>query len=256
MGTWTAVIRSVNGTTRNLNDKVIIYSTNQWYVTLDDVFQNPQKNGIISYLSSRKDLPISSVLNEIIGDDIALNFDMEYIYNKSGKKKVSSLIMSLLENREEISDTFPLTNEQMETLSHIINNRYTFKWQRLYDIYKTNYDAMSPYDMSIDEESSDTLDTKSKSTNSSTDQSNFFGYNDTSDDGVPQSRDINTTERTDEYNRTNPKTRTITRKGNIGNITKQELIEKERNVLKWQMWDIIYGDLDNILTCGTYLLRG
>lgn len=256
MGTWTAVIRSVNGTTRKIDNDVIVYSMDRCYTTLGDIFQNPQKNGIISYLSSLTDLPISSVLNEIIGDDFALNFDIEYIYNKSGKKLISSLLMSFLENREEISETFPLTKEQMTTISHIISNRYTFKWQRLYDIYKTNYDAMSPYDMSIDEESSDTLDTKSKSTNSSTDQSNFFGYNDTSDDGVPQSRDINTTERTDEYNRTNPKTRTITRKGNIGNITKQELIEKERNVLKWQMWDTIYGDLDNILTSGIYLQRG
>lgn len=46
--------------------------------------------------------------------------------------------------------------------------------------------------------------------------------------------------------------RTISRDGNIGNITQQELIEKQREILRYQIYDEIFRDLDSVFCCHSY----
>lgn len=69
------------------------------------------------------------------------------------------------------------------------------------------------------------------------------------DEGSTSSTRNNTTD----YDRDNTVKRDITRKGNIGNHTFAELISSERDMLLYQIFDVIYADLDSILTRSKYM---
>lgn len=59
----------------------------------------------------------------------------------------------------------------------------------------------------------------------------------------------NTFTRTKEsnYERDNTKEREITRSGNIGNKTPQELIEEQRRFLNWVFYDNMFSDIDRVI---------
>lgn len=61
--------------------------------------------------------------------------------------------------------------------------------------------------------------------------------------------------RSSTYSRENPISRDIEKNGNIGNIPTQELINKEREVWTYQLWDTICSDLDTVLTRKMYTLE-
>ena len=59
-------------------------------------------------------------------------------------------------------------------------------------------------------------------------------------------------ENKEQYHRSNPTTRELTRVGNIGNTTRQELIAQQREMLQWQFWNVVYDDIDTVLTRGMF----
>ena len=71
----------------------------------------------------------------------------------------------------------------------------------------------------------------------------------TTDEGTTSS----TRQNTSDYDRNNTVKRDIFRKGNIGNHTFAELISGERDMLLYQIFDVIYADLDSILTRSKYM---
>lgn len=57
---------------------------------------------------------------------------------------------------------------------------------------------------------------------------------------------------TDTENKTITTDRTLTRKGNIGVTTSQQMIESERNLWFWSYFEKVFSDVDNILTLKIY----
>lgn len=57
---------------------------------------------------------------------------------------------------------------------------------------------------------------------------------------------------TDTENKTITTDRTLTRKGNIGVTTSQQMIESERNLWFWSYFEKVFTDVDNILTLKIY----
>ena len=52
---------------------------------------------------------------------------------------------------------------------------------------------------------------------------------------------------------TNTRNYTLTRKGNIGVTTSQQLLQSERDLWKWVFFDdVVYPDIDRVLTIQTY----
>ena len=45
---------------------------------------------------------------------------------------------------------------------------------------------------------------------------------------------------------------TLTRSGNIGVTTSQQMIAAERDVWMWIVFDVVFADVDKILTCPLY----
>lgn len=215
-------------------------------------------------------------------------FDMSIQYmTRSGTKAISTLVEELLKqyplrhviNEYTLDEYYMISSQAQANILAIIQSRFQTKWQKLYDTITAQYDALNPYDMTINEETTDTL--TSSGTNSSNKLDNgsrtsnetisgerddsSYGFN--SPQSVPTDESQNssessasdeisnssTIETSNEYTRSNPTTRELTRKGNIGNITKQELLEKERDVWEWQIWDVIFKDLDSVLTRSKYI---
>ena len=215
-------------------------------------------------------------------------FDMSIQYmTRSGTKAISTLVEELLKqyplrhviNEYTLDEYYMISSQAQSNILAIIQSRFQTKWQKLYDTITAQYDALNPYDMTINEETTDTL--TSSGTNSSNKLDNgsrtsnetisgerddsSYGFN--SPQAVPTDESQNssessasdeisnssTIETSNEYTRSNPTTRELTRKGNIGNITKQELLEKERDVWQWQIWDVIFKDLDSVLTRSKYI---
>lgn len=97
----------------------------------------------------------------------------------------------------------------------------------------------------------DTVDTLTHNTTDKSviDETTEVKYN--SSNSLTDSGNTATSNKTD-YNRTNNITRGTTRKGNIGNITNQQLIAEQRALLRERMCDIIFADLDEVLTRKKY----
>lgn len=217
-----------------------------------------------------------------------VKFDMSVEYmSRSGTKAISTLVENLLQEyplrhviNEYTGDSFYMISSQAQTnILKTLEARFKTKWQKLYETITAEYDALNPYDMTINEETTDTLtssgtnlsnkvDTGTKSSNETVSgerDDSLYGFN--SPQSVPTDESQTSSESTvndevsnnstietsNEYTRSNPTTRELTRKGNIGNITKQELLEKERDVWQWQIWDVIFKDLDSVLTRSKYI---
>ena len=63
---------------------------------------------------------------------------------------------------------------------------------------------------------------------------------------------VGTTEDADDYTDTETGTRTITRTGNIGVITSQQMAQSEIELWKWKFYESIMRDVDSLLTLSIY----
>lgn len=195
-------------------------------------------------------------------------------YAKSSLKTLSNLIHLLLETYgvQKIDNYYTISKMGIVNILNVIYSRYYRKWEKLYNTFLLEYDPIRPYDMIIHEHKEDTLTSgnTTSSSVSSTDNSTEngssedfeFGY-DKPEDEVPTKKnsnsystgDIYSSNRNDNsnYSRQNPIDTDISKNGNIGNLTQQELIEKERSIAEYQILDIIYKDLDETLTRAKYI---
>lgn len=157
--------------------------------------------------------------------------DMEYYLNHSGNKTISPLTYRLYEN----DDATYLTN-----LANIIVNKFKDKWLKLYDaLIKKTYNPIENYSMVEDE------NVQTDIHNSSNIENNVFGFNTTSTDGVPNQKNGSSMDTTGEFDKNHRK---LTRSGNIGVTTSQQMIESSAVLLnKWNFYDIIMGDVDSVM---------
>lgn len=201
------------------------------------------------------------------------NFGM-YYYSKSANKEISTLIRNVLDNNV-------LENRYKLVISSIIKSKFESKWTKLLDTIKYQYDMGKPFNMVVNEETTNTLESSETYVNNRTSEesgtnetieskdntnNSVYGFN--SLDAVPSDKSENTfndknsntynssigESKSSNYERSNPTTRDTTRLGNIGNIPTQDLLEREREVLTYQLWDTMCKDLDTVLTRRKYNL--
>ena len=154
---------------------------------------------------------------------------------------------------------------------------YLTKWQKIKTALEEEYGILKPYDMSTIEHEDNILktDTDGTQTHAYTDTDNvtkddensedrIYGFNSTEDSGVKS--DSSTTKHqmtsngSDSGTKTNKLTynsnrdldRTVTRKGNTGNITNQEMIERELKLREYLIAKVIYKDLNEYFTLMVY----
>lgn len=219
------------------------------------------------------------------GTDIAHILDMEYMGNMSGDKLLSPLFEKLIDRH--------LPHQIMSVryaVSDVVLQMYLTKWKNLWDTLHFEYDPIENYSMleqmTQDERKryygksstrTDNLTSRNAGTSrqdpnlTETENNNVFGFNSTGADGEPSEKRTRTqsgnTINTVDASVINTGTQTLadggsdreehsytlTRTGNIGTVTAQDMIEQERKI---QMWDyfytVVFPDIDRVLTIQIY----
>lgn len=272
-----------------------------------DLFPNPFRKGVLGYITSNEN-PLSKLIYEIfkylnpglVVPDYKKYADLHF-NSLYGERKLSCLAAMLLDKTVEeeyhaeiytvdtpgnfvLSDgKFVVTYKVIEdfiskTLINILSDLYYNKWNSVFDTYKLDYDVLSPYNMSITDNTVDIMTSNDKfntsrnnkqegtenSTNNDNTQSNVYAYNsDTPSPNENSTTDTllnstttqdNTTTGNDnrDYTRDNNIEKTITRKGNIGNTLPQEMIERQRKLLDTLLYDIIFKDIVAVISRERY----
>lgn len=272
-----------------------------------DLFPNPFRKGVLGYITSNiSDIGtlIDSIFTYFQGntrDPDYIKYSDLYFNSLYGERKLSSLSAMLLDKTVEeeyhveiytidtpgnfvLSDgKFVVTYKIIEdfiskTLINIISNKYYNKWNKVFETYKLDYDVLSPYNMSITDNTEDTMTSNDKfntsrdnrqegtenSTNNDNTQSNVYAYNsavaspnensttDTSLNSTTTQNNTTTGNDNRDYTRDNSIKKTITRKGNIGNTLPQEMIERQRKLLDTLLYDIIFKDIATVISRERY----
>lgn len=272
-----------------------------------DLFPNPFRKGVLGYITSKiSDLGvlIDTIFKYFQGnstDPEYIKYSDLYFNSLYGERKLSCLAVMLLDKTVEeeyhaeiytidtpgnfvLSDgKFVVTYKIIEnfiskTLLNIISNKYYNKWNKVFETYKLDYDVLSPYNMSITDNTEDTMTSNDKfntsrdnkqegtenSTNNDNTQSNVYAYNsitaspnensttDTSLNSTTTQNNTTTGNDNRDYTRDNSIKKTITRKGNIGNTLPQEMIERQRKLLDTLLYDIIFKDIATVISRERY----
>ena len=231
--------------------------------TLTDVFPDwSTGSGIFAALQE-----LSPAWSEL---DIAESLDLEYFGNISGNKPISPLINKIMEGDS-------LTDIEINLLANVIYDLNAENWEREFNTLSAEYNPIENYsmteEMTDDETVTDYGHTHTK-TNNLTDtntptnwhtitDSSVYGFN--SADGSPSdSVDMTMTgSQTDTHtgtvtdvdtgNDTNTRNYTLTRSGNIGVTTSQQMLQSERDLWMWNyFYDIVFPSIDKILALRIY----
>lgn len=175
-------------------------------------------------------------------------YDFLYFHNSYSK------IISFL--YEEVVNNSSL----MSVLISSIIERYKDKWNRLYDSLITQqYNPIENYSMEESEKTKvanvDSVKTNSSDSGTSNTTNDNYGFNSITAQPATKSTTSNSTTSTNNVDgtKTTDSDKTLTRKGNIGVTTSQQMLESEvilRN--KYLFQDIIFKDLDDILMLDIY----
>lgn len=207
-------------------------------------------------------------------DPITLNsnqLDFMYFNDHAYNKEASSLAVRTLED----DDTY---EANADALAVIIWERFKLRWQKLAATMTAEYNPINNYEMV--EEASETRDltntddttvttdygkTLTTESEASAEQNNSaYGFNSTYDVPTDKQEGVNNVSGSETYagrdtdtvdgtkTESGTITRTLTRSGNIGVTTSQQMLESERNLWQFDLINIIFTDIDSILCLKVY----
>lgn len=213
---------------------------------LEDVISNPMQ--AIFYALQSFDVPWKSL-------NVNINLDSDYNICHSGKKITSPLVDFFID-----SETGKVDSTSMVLLANIIYTKYGVKWNKQWDTQYFEYDPISNYDMEEKMTDDETVHEfghgmSGSYTVNGTIENKKAGFNSSDYQKDTQNISQNTGSQSNTENGTNTDTRnyTLTRKGNIGVTTSQQMIESERNLWMWNYFEeIVYPDIDRVLTINMY----
>ena len=166
----------------------------------------------------------------------AKNLDLDYYLNH-GQRSISPLYEQLI-NQQANNQDFNALNK----LADIIYLKFKDKWNRIYDAYiKSTYNALENYSMTEVEK------TNTKVTSTDNTKGGSYGFN--SDVSVPVN-DSNSTSVVEGNGEDNK--RELTRSGNIGVTTSQQMLESELQLRKYNLYEELYKDVNSVATLSIY----
>lgn len=240
---------------------------------LKDYLDSDMLSAIYTSLRSGLHDDLNNLLKQLRFPNVRSIFE-NYRY-ENGERTISPLIENIIEVYKE-------PEAQAAAITGWLDAHYYIKWKAQYDALAVEYDILSPYDMTINETESNQLDTDTRidqtstGTYSDSDKLNShntdntdstFAFNSTTNP-VPTDKSVETEDSsrtgtgsnsgtkniTTDYGSKRDITRNLTRKGNIGNTTKQELIERELRLRNTLVYKIIFKDLNEFFTRMVYIL--
>lgn len=227
---------------------------------LGEVLDSTQ--GIFTYIMTAHDVPWAedtTITGELL--------DFEYMLNQSGDKLISPAVLKSLEDGELPAAAF-------NKLCDLAFMMYGKRWARLWEILTAEFNPLNNYDMS----ETKYIDHGHVETDSGTDTTNRTGtdtithtgdteneisafnsssYQDSAKD-TQNTTDLDTRNMTDALihghvlTNSGRDTETLTRSGNIGVTTSQQMAQSSLDLWKWNFFYDIFRDVDSIFTITTY----
>lgn len=211
------------------------------------------------FLASMTDAPWASGDYAASSDDIE-RLDVLYVFQHSGDKYVVPLMKMFLDENGKLTDT------SLPEAADMALALWKKKWTALWEVNNAEYDPIENYRMEEHEETvptgtetttdamtgTDTTRTQGTAANNET-ASSVYGFNST--DPVPASV---TNQKSDfsagtTFGHTNTETkaftnrkdtRDLTRSGNIGVTTSQQMLQSSIELQRWNFWLQVFEDLD------------
>lgn len=228
-------------------------------ITLNEAFADYEtKGGIFANIDN---LPWSSVM-------AGSQTDTLYFDTHSGERFSARIIT------RRIGDAGYLTSDDRRTISALVYAMFKTQWTKLWETMNPDYEPLTNYQMTENETGNNTYTRTPNITRNHTgtdanegtshvnNQSNLWGFNsDTSvpsdmSDGDTTVNTTNTRNLTDTETGTDTtageNTRRLTRTGNIGTNTFQNLIQQERNLWMYNFFEQVFKDVDSVLTIPIY----
>lgn len=166
----------------------------------------------------------------------AKNLDLDYYLNH-GQRSISPLYEQLI-NQQSNNVDFNALNKLVD----IIYLKFKDKWNRIYDAYiKSIYKPLENYSMTEVEK------TNTKVTSTDNTKGGSYGFN--SDVSVPVN-DSNSTSVVEGNGEDNK--RELTRSGNIGVTTSQQMLESELQLRKYDFYEELFKDVNSVVTLSIY----
>ena len=201
--------------------------------------------GIFTALNTVSPLPFTDVL--------PLTLDIEYYGNVSGEKIVSPLLDNIVTGNT-------ISSEELALVADIIIATCYQRWTKLFATFSLEYNPIENYSMVEEMTDDETVHEYGKintrtDTGTDTQEGSIYGFNSVNpSDADKQEMTLNETH-TDTGSGSDTDTRnyTLTRAGNIGVTTSQQMIESERNLWLWDFFHkVVFPDVDRILTISIY----
>ena len=167
-------------------------------------------------------------------DSLIAAMKIEYYYNHAFTKYISLLFYNLI--------NIPKTMDEVaDLLASVIVNKFKTKWTRLHEVLNLTYNPIDNYNMS------ETENTQLKSDVNISNANSIYAFNDA--EATPTSESNSKTSTNALFN---DNLRELTRKGNIGVTTSQQMINSELELREYNFIEVIYSDIDSILTLKIY----
>ena len=212
-------------------------------------------NTIFDNLVDQQSFPL---VKDFIYEDIIGYLDYDYLLGYSADKYLSPLAVKLYkqsENPDDVSDN----------IAPIIYTRFAEKWKKIYDALMTEYNPLENYsmeeirtpDLAFDETENQKTGMNTKRETSASNSYKGFNANDpvlmNKTDGE-ENVDVTGAKLDNEVTKstTHTGTETLTRSGNIGVTTSQQMLESEFKVRQYDFYKMIYNDIDSILCLSIY----
>lgn len=213
------------------------------------------------------DSEVDKIFNELSDDERFSDFitsdnvdtlNTDYYLSHSNDKYVSPLVEKLFNDGKSASEISSI-------VATICVNRFGEKWKKLYDALMTEYNPLENYsmveektpDLTIEETQNEKSDVKTERETHATNSYKGFNANDpvvvNKTDGT---EDVETSgaKLDNEVSKTTTHTgtETLTRSGNIGVTTSQQMLESEFKVRQYDFYKQVYNDIDSVLCLSIY----
>ena len=220
------------------------------------------------FLTAMDGAPWTSGDNAASSDDIA-RLDMLYLFDHSGEKFIVPLMKMFTDEETGKIDQTGINEAAAMALA-----LWKKKWENLWAVHNAEYNPIENYNMVEHEETVPTGQETESGTNSGTSSkrttgaaadnvtdSSVYGFNST--DPVPAAKteqksdwtEAVTSSGTDGKTKSfvNRKdTRDLTRSGNIGVTTSQQMLQSSIELNRWNFWLQVFEDLDTTFCLDCY----
>lgn len=165
--------------------------------------------------------------------------NLYFIHN--GRKEVTSFVLEVREYLDTFQPSLNRLTALVNSIGYPLVMKYADKWNKLLKTIQLEYNPIHNYDMEENEKVNTYLET-TDNTDTST-----YGFNSSSESPTGKSENSVTVDGDWDNNKRN-----LTRKGNIGVTTSQQMIEAEIKLRQYNVLEQMFEDINSMLVLSVY----